>query len=184
MFELAPTSALAFLPRGHHGSATTGITAHELSLSLTALIARKGQSDALNAAVKARFGLDLLKGRRSGDDALSFVSTGPDQWLCVAAQHLELIDLGAFAALTDQSDGRSILRLAGPKIHAMLRKGVTLNLHDFAVNDAAVTVISHISAHIWRVSEDTYDISVPRSFAGSFWHWVSVSAAEFGLEVV
>jgi sarcosine oxidase subunit gamma len=46
-----------------------------------------------------------------------------------------------------------------------------------------VTVIAHIGAIVWQGGENRFAIAVFRSYAGSFWHWLAASAAEFGLEV-
>ncbi len=41
-----------------------------------------------------------------------------------------------------------------------------------------------MSAYLWQVDEaPTYEIAVPASFAGSFWHWLSDAAAEYGYVV-
>ena len=89
------------------------------------------------------------------------------------------------AALIDQSGGRAMLEISGPMVREVLRKGVTLDLHPevFRLAEVALTSISHISALLCRTGEDTFLLAVPRSYAGSLWHWLSVSAAEFGYEV-
>ena len=49
--------------------------------------------------------------------------------------------------------------------------------------DVAVTVIAHVGAVVWR-RNGCFAFAVFRSYAGSFWHWLAASAAEFGLTVV
>jgi len=188
VFNLSPCPAFA-LPTGHFGRLdTTGLTIEDLSsLSIVALIAHKSQSEALSAAIKARFSLALPNNpRRVGTDSLGFLWAGPGQWLAIGSDPDLYNRLATpHAATIDQSGGRAILRLSGPKLREVLRKGVTLDLHpsQFKVDDVALTSISHISAALWLRDEQSCDIAVARSFAGSFWHWLSVSAAEFGYEV-
>eukprot|EP01037_Dinobryon_pediforme_P015743 gene15743-15897_t len=92
----------------------------------------------------------------------------------------------AQAATIDQSGGRAILRISGPRLRDVLRKGVTIDLHHnaFKAGDVALTAVSHINAQIWMLDLQSCEIAIARSFADSFWHWLSVSAAEYGYEVV
>ena len=43
---------------------------------------------------------------------------------------------------------------------------------------------SLIDVQLWQLdATPAYDLIVARGFAGSFWHWLEESAAEYGLEV-
>ena len=188
MFNLTPRPAFQ-LEKGHFGRAdVTGLTINEVSgLSIVALIAHKGQRAALSAEIKTRFGLDLpTSPRRVGHDSLSFVWAGPGQWLAIGTAP-DLYDQLAthHAATIDQSGGRALLRLSGSKLHEVLRKGVTIDMHTdvFKPDDVALTGIAHISAALWRLDEQSCEIAIARSFTESFGHWLSVSAAEYGYEV-
>ncbi len=188
MFNLTPRPAFN-LAKGHFGRAdATGLTINEISgLSIVALIAHKGQRAALSAEIKTRFSLDLpTSPRRVGHDSLSFIWAGPGQWLATGTAP-DLYDQLAtpHAATIDQSGGRALLRLSGSKLHEVLRKGVTIDLHPdvFKADDVALTSIAHISAALWRLDEHSCEMAIARSFAESFWHWLSVSAAEYGYEV-
>ncbi len=188
MVDLSPVSPFAFVPHGHHGAAGTGPSASEITnMSLVSITARHMEAAALAEAFENLCGMTLPSPNRFTTlGALTLISAGPGQWMALSpAQNLyeTLQPLQSHAALTDQSHGRAIIRVSGPKWHEVLRKGVTLNLHEFAVGQAAATVISHIGALMWRVDEAQFIIAVPRSLAGSFWHWLETSAAEFGLEV-
>jgi sarcosine oxidase subunit gamma len=86
----------------------------------------------------------------------------------------------------DQTDGRSILRVSGPCVRDVLRKGVTLDLHprEFGVGSTALTLVGGIDVHLWQIDErPTYDIVFYRSMTGSFWNWLVAAAAEYGLDV-
>jgi sarcosine oxidase subunit gamma len=121
----------------------------------------------------------------------TLVWTGPDQWLALAddrAFPARLVGaLGDSAAVSDQSDARAILRLRGPRLRDALAKGCPIDLHPdaFGPGDAAVTAIAQVGVHMWwHPDEDGLHVAVFRSMAGSFWSWLSASAAEFGCQVV
>ncbi len=79
-----------------------------------------------------------------------------------------------------------MLELAGPRVRDTLAKGIELDLHphSFRLGDAAVTTASHIGVHLWQVADDpVYRLLVVRTYFGSFWNWLSASAAAYGCEV-
>ncbi|MBV9244561.1 MAG: hypothetical protein JO366_07100 [Methylobacteriaceae bacterium] len=162
---------------------------------LASVAARKNQRAALLAAAKSAFGCDLpTRPRRAfGRDGLSFVWAGPDQWLAMidhgpvgGIEPRLAASFKGLASVVDQSDGRAVVRIGGARARAALAKGMPIDLHEraFTPGDAALTFFSHINVHIWQVDETpTYEIAVPRSFVGSFWHWLTEASAEFGYEV-
>ena len=90
------------------------------------------------------------------------------------------------APVTEQSDGRALIGLAGRKARDVLAKGLALDLHPlaFGVGDAALCQIDHIAVHIWQTDETpSYEIAVFRGFARSFWRFLTEAAAEFSYEV-
>ena len=188
MVELFPVSPLAFVRPGHFGASGTGLTMREMTnLSLVSITAFSGEIGDLTEAVENLCGAGLPPPNRFiSVGALTLIASGPGQWMALstAPNLIEMLQpLQSHAALTDQSHGRAIVRISGSKCNETLRKGVSLNLHEFAVGHAAVTVISHIGALIWREADQDFVLAVPRSLAQSFWHWLETSAAEFGLEV-
>lgn len=191
MPDLAPRSAFIGLPaRSGRAEGEPGVTVRPRDdLALARLIARKGRADDLAAAIRARTGLDLpTTPKRVEQGGLAVIWSGPGQWLAVAEDGRDLARelsqaVAAFAAVSDQSDGLAVLRVAGPCARDTLIKGVGLDLHPraFAPGDAAVTVIAHIGAQLWQLDDrPSYEIAVYRSFAGSLWRWLEASAAEFG----
>jgi methylglutamate dehydrogenase subunit D len=197
------TPASAWRPRGAwEGAATAGrhgaaegpagirLTLRD-GIGLATLVAADGGDAALRAALAERFGPSLPGAGEAvfvGETGL--VWSAPGQWLAVAPTPQALRDLPealrGIAAVTDQSDGRALVRISGPKARAMLAKGVAIDLHPraFGPGRAAVTSIAHIGVQLWqRDAGPTYEIAVARSFAGSFWHWLEHAAAEFGIEV-
>lgn len=185
-------------------------------LALATVIARRGQSSRLAGLLEAAMGIKLpveparVEGPAgSAGEGIALVFAGPGQWLAVAdraaAERMALsggfdpgraagaafetllrgIVAGA-AAVTDQSDGRGVLRLSGPRARDVLAKGTTIDLHPrrFSPGDAAMTWCAHLDVTLWqRDAEPTYEIVVPRGFAGTFWHWLMESAAEYGVAV-
>lgn len=178
---------------GAKGEAGVFVTALEGS-GLASVIAEPGGTAALSRIFEARLGLAPPSAPRIvRGPAHDLIWAGPDQWLLRAASRdgfAGLLDeLSAHAAVSDQSDARAALRLAGPRVRDVLAKGVMLDLHPaaFAVGDTALTSIAYVGVHLWRL-EDTpegpvFEIAVPRSMAGSFWSWFVASASEFGCRV-
>jgi methylglutamate dehydrogenase subunit D len=177
------------------GSGDGVIVRDRSDLELVAVAARKGQEGALAARMEAAYGLRLPFGpKRVGSELLAAIGTGPGTWLLTrdlasgAERGLLAGELSAalagLAAVTDQSSGYAALRIAGPKARDTFAKGLDIDLHPraFGSGDAAVTTCSHIGVTLWQLDEaPTYEIVLFRSMAGSFWHWLSDSAGEYGL---
>ncbi|WP_374331908.1 sarcosine oxidase subunit gamma [Aestuariivirga sp.] len=146
-------------------------------MSIVTVIARAGQGEATAAALK-------------GYEAQW---AGPDQWFVLAENRGEgalyrdlKAKLSGLASVSDQSHGRVLLRLTGPKARAVLAKGTPVDLHPdaFPVGKSALTQMAHVGVHLTRVGADTYDLSVFRGFAESFWEWITEQSEEFGYQVI
>ena len=192
---LHPRSALAglALPGRYGKGGEPGIVIAERSgLGLATVAARKGAP--VRAAVKASYRVDLP------DDStvvqgpeVSFVGYGPGQWLAVSeslANEALARDLGhrlkGLASISDQSGGRTVLRLSGPRARDVLAKGLPIDLHPraFGPGSTATSTISLMGVQLWQVDDrPSYDIALFRSLSASFWRWLTASAAEFGYEV-
>ena len=145
-------------------------------LSILSVIARAGQGQAV---------ADKLKGYAPQ-------WAGPDQYFVVAetrgegALYREVkAALAGIASVSDQSHGRVIIRISGPKVLAVLAKGTPVDLYpdEFSVGKSALTQMAHVGVHLTRVGEDAYDLAVFRGFAESFWEWITEQAEEFGYQV-
>lgn len=192
--DLAPFAGLA---PGRHGRAdgTAGVTLAPITGGATVLVALPGADrPAASAALEARFGTPLpAAGRVTEKGGVAVLWAGAGRWL-VTAESLpsgilvtELARvLGPGAALVDQTDGRVSFRLTGPKVTDTLAKlvGLDLDLSAFAVETTAVTALAHVTAQLWRIAPDAFDVSVPRSFIGSVLEAVAEAAAEHGLDRV
>ena len=182
---------------GRHGrrAGDAGVIATEVrNVGLALVTARKGQRAFLAETVRSTFGVELPDTpRRVAGRGMAFIWSGPDQWLAhmvpapPAGMEGALAPLAGLAALVDQSHGRAVLRVTGPRVRDALAKGFPIDLHPraFTTGDTAVTSVAHIGAQIWQIDDaPTYEIAVARGFALSFWHWLESSAAEYGLELV
>jgi methylglutamate dehydrogenase subunit D len=159
----------------------TGVTLSVIHpLSLVAVIARKGQSKAVKDTLATLKKVDVLW-------------AGPDQYYVQAAGLADdalFLDLkkklSSIASISDQSHGRVILRIAGPKVRAVLAKGTPIDLHadEFPIGKSALTQMAHVSVHLTRTGTDEFTFSVFRGFSESFWEWLTSQAAEFGYQVL
>lgn len=155
-------------------------------------MARRGRAGALAALLSERYALKL-PGGPSGEtsSSITFIGTGPNVWLAVKsdanADWVSALgeDLAAHAAVSDQSSAYAILRLRGAEARELLQRGVSIDLHPntFQPGAAAVTDIAHIGVILIASHNNGFDVAIFRSYAGSFWHWLSVSARDSGLSL-
>ena len=167
-------------------------------LTIASFAAAKGKTGALKSAMLQAYRVELPASpeRIQGRD-IAFVWYGPDQWLAVAERgsgsvtgpatgrdlELELKPLLAgLASVVDQSDGRVVVQISGPRARDVLAKGLPIDLHPraFKANGVAITHASHIGIILWQTdAAPTYEIALFRSFADSFTHWLLEAAAEY-----
>jgi heterotetrameric sarcosine oxidase gamma subunit len=176
--RVSPLRDVAVQGRFGASKGAPGVTFHvRHPMSIVTVIARAGQGEATAAALKGR-------------DAQW---AGPDQYFVLAegrgegALHRELkASLAGIASVADQSHGRVIIRVSGPKARAVLAKGTPVDLHpqEFPIGKSALTQMAHVGVHLTRAGENLYDLSVFRGFAESFWEWITEQAEEFGYQVM
>jgi heterotetrameric sarcosine oxidase gamma subunit len=172
-----------------------GVVIGELSgLGLATVASRKGQDAALKAAALQAYGVQLPESSRVAQgSAVTFIGYGPGQWLAVSATlaHEALAGdlsqrLAGLASISDQSGGRTVLRVSGPRARDVLAKGLPVDLDPraFPLGSAATSVIGHMGVQLWQLDNTrSYNIAIFRSLSQSFWRWLTSSAAEFGYEV-
>jgi len=162
--------------------------------------ARKGRLPLLVERMRELYGIELPQGpRRVAANGLAFVGVGVETWLAVRDGRPESDrSLNEFAAslrqaldesatVSEQNGAYAVLRLTGTRVRDTFAKFAPLDLHPrvFIPGSAASTLASHIPMTLWRLEDGqdglpVFEIAVPRSYAGSFWHVVTTSAAEFG----
>jgi sarcosine oxidase subunit gamma len=186
------------LVAGRHGAPAgrAGVALAELGdFSLVQVMARRGRWAQAAEIARARFGI-APPARPSavfGKKAV-LVWSGPDQFLALADRgtgpsfgDLKEAFAGA-ASLSDQSDGRCLIRLSGTHVREALAKLSSLDLHDtaFPAGSAAATFIDHTNVSLWRGPDGAegaaFDLLVFTSFASSLWRTILDAAAEYGVE--
>ena len=170
-----------------------GVTVHERAdLSLVLITARRGMLATCIESLRASHGLDApVTARIVHGRELSLAWAGPDTWLAVGSARPDLetelkAAVGQAASIVDTSDQRVVMRISGPMTRAVLAKGVTIDLHPrvFKSGDTAITPLAHIATQLWQVDDaPTFDLVAPRATARDLFHWLTVSAAEFGLDI-
>jgi len=196
--HLRPVSALAGIAvPGRFGKAEgePGVVISErVGLALATVACRKGQADSLKAAIANVYGVELPDSSRAAKGPkVGFIGTGPGQWLAMSeglgaeALARDLAQrLAGLASISDQSGGRTVIRVSGPRARDVLAKGLPIDLDPraFPLGSAATSVIALMGVQLWQ-TEDTrsYDIAMFRSVSQSFWRWLTASSAEFGYEV-
>ncbi len=186
----------SFQPRGSVGVATEApLSLTEVRLAIVQVQSRKGRAEAVTAALEAALGLTLPSaGRFTRHGELSAVSIAPQTWLVTAplVQDGALYDrlagpLAGIAAVTDQSHGKTALKLTGRLSRSVLDKGCRVDLHPraFGKGHAAVTAIDHVGVLIAQTDDvPTYYLIAPSTLVQSLTSWLVASAAEFGCTVL
>ncbi|MDX8520440.1 sarcosine oxidase subunit gamma [Mesorhizobium dulcispinae] len=184
---------------GHHGvtGPQVGVTLEEVrDISLVQVMTRRGRAAETAKAAKKVFGIQpptspsAAVGRHA-----TLIWSGPDQFIAFSARSAEdqFVKLSeAFAgvaSLSDQSDGRCLIRIGGPRVRQALAKFCSLDLDDraFPPGAAATTSIDHTAMNIWRGADSTdghaiFNMLVFTSFADSLWHTILDSALEYGVQ--
>ncbi len=174
-------------------AAAAGVVVCEETRRQAVTVIAHGAAADITARLEAAFGLKLVPGSKASSGGnLTFVATGPRAWLAFSDEAESLSAalrhaLGDSAAVTEQSSGYAVFCISGPKARATFEKGLGVDLHPraFGLGDAASTSCAHLNVVIWQIDDQPiYEIAVARSFAVAFCHWLTESAAEFGLKVL
>ena len=201
---IATTPLSRIYAAGRHGvkESAAGLTMAELSgFELVQVMARRGMWSAADQACKEVYGKAApARPQVIEADGALLVWSGPDQFLVLSARgggsamERARLAFAGMASLSEQSDGRSLIRIAGARARDMLAKVCSLDLHPgvFPVGAAAATSIDHTSVNLWRGAdsgvengngEATFYLLVFASFAESLWHMLLDSGAEYGITI-
>lgn len=116
----------------------------------------------------------------------SIRKAGFRQWFVAGDEPLVPASLDALAAafagkafVMDQSHGRVRIGVSGHSSRALLSKGTAVDLDPsvFPEGHAAMTMIGHLSVQIVRTGDDSFELTVLRSFAESLWDELTHMAA-------
>lgn len=183
-FHLAPMAPFAGLPP--LGASVLATDRDGCGIALCSV--RRGRRAEFEQAIKNRVGAALPgPGRCVRAGKLLIASVGPEAWLFVHDSGpnqfaIELRDaVKELASVVDQSDGYALLCLAGRDVARLISAGASIDMSEqaFPIDRVATTQIAHIPVTVWRKPDDresgpTYEMSVLRSFAASFWEWLVV----------
>ncbi len=167
MVDIARLAAPPFAPaETSTGNAAVTLPPHRSIASIAAF------KDCLTPLQHA-LGLTLPPpGKQSRHNAVLYLWTGPEKFLAVADNEVPDFDItlaqtaNGLAAITDQSDGRTILQITGPAARDALAKLLPIDLHpsSFPIDATAATLAGHIPIQIWR-SLEGFELSCFRSYA-------------------
>jgi sarcosine oxidase subunit gamma len=124
-------------------------------------------------ALEAALGLSLpATPKRMTHNGADILWNGPRQWLVLGTLDLPT----AHAAITEQTDGLSLLSVSGPHAIEILKRILPIDIARFAADDVAITIAAHIGVRVWREGEG-FILACFRSLAGAL-HHALVEAAE------
>jgi sarcosine oxidase subunit gamma len=191
-------AAVTWKPRdAWHGILDRATTSPDGGLSITPIYGRslihlstaQDDHDAFAQAVRAIFGAaPPATPRRIKIPGLDLSWAGPHQWMLsfedrtIGFDAIEKIQ--SWASLTDLTGSRAIISIAGPQSGLLLAKGCPIDLHPrvFKPDDVALTMIGHINVQLCQTGgEPSYEITLFRSLAKTFWSWLSAAALSFEL---
>ena len=186
---------------GRHGAAAQkpGVVLSEVrAFDLVLIFARRGQWAATAKAIKTHFGVAAPTAPKAvAGKETTIIWSGAGQVMALSPRKdttppLDRLEQAfeGIASLSDQSDGRALIRISGPDATKALAKISSLDFHDsvFPVGAAATTSVDHTTVNLWRSSDGTdsfpvFNLLVFSSFADSLWHTVLDSSAEYGVEI-
>lgn len=147
--------------------------------------------DDLKKLLDALGGMLPLPGRQLRAEGVRYLWSGPASWLALADgddpefSAMLARRLAGVAAVTDQSDGRAVLRVHGPTARDALAKLLPIDLHPstFSEDATALTLAGHVAVQIWRGGENAFELACFRSFAGALYEALREACREFHGEV-
>lgn len=140
------------------------------------LTVRRGQLPSLAEILGRRFGLNLPQpGNSYSNGIYTLLWVQPGGWLLHGPTDvretlfMELASLLAgIAAVVDQTHGKSVLRLSGPRSRQVLARCCRLDLHPrvFGPGRCAVTLVAHLPCVLRQIDETPcFDLMVASSLA-------------------
>lgn len=131
--------------------------------------------------------------------AIDLLWLGPDEWLVVAAAGSEAALAAGFAAavaphggtVTDVTESRTTITVAGPRAREVLAKGCPIDLHPrkFRPGDCAQSLVARVGVILLRADDGSgpaprFELHVLRSMADYLWRFLEDAGLEYGVAVV
>ncbi|MDI5927593.1 sarcosine oxidase subunit gamma [Rhizobium leguminosarum] len=123
---------------------------------------------------------------KAGFTESSIRKAGFRQWFVAGDKPLVPASLDTLAAalagkayVMDQSHGRVRIGVSGRSSRALLSRGTAVDLDPsvFPEGHSAMTMLGHLSVQIVRTGDDSFELTVLRSFAESLWDDLTHMAA-------
>jgi heterotetrameric sarcosine oxidase gamma subunit len=160
--------------------------------SLVQLLARKHKENALAAAIKAAFGLDLPPpGKWAPCTEVHAIWIQPGGWLLESEASAPSALRTRVAAATeglgaavDQSSGLSVIRFAGAPARSVLATSCRLDLHPraFGPGSAVMTRVAHVACGIRLVDEaPSFDLIVGSTYGRWLIEELLEASAHYGV---
>lgn len=156
-------------------------------VALALLLARKGRASELAAML----GMGVEPGRSSAIEGATALPVAPGQWMLIAEWGRDGSFARSLAArvaglghVSDQSQGRVVIRISGAKARDALTKECTLDLHPGAATPGycAQTVMAEVGVLIHQIDDrPSYDLACFSGFALHLWNRLVDCAAEHGV---
>jgi len=119
---------------------------------------------------------------------------GPNEWLLIgpAGRETELVRslraslAGQHAAVTDVSEARTCILVAGPKARELLARGVSLDLHPrvFGAGRCGQTGLAGANVILEQTDDrPSFEIAVLNSFADHLWRWLERAGQDYRIAV-
>jgi len=130
----------------------------------------------------------------TSEGALACLWLGPDEWLILGpggGEHEIAARLRAafgelHAAVTDVSEARTTIAVAGPRARELLAKGTSIDLHPRVFGPGRCVQTGFAGANIILRQADelpSFEILVLNSFAEHLWAWLEGGAREYRVAV-
>ena len=154
-----------------------------------------GAEEGFRQAAEKALGLTLPEaGRSAAAGPVTALWLGPDEWLVVGppgregaiADDLRAALARQHSAVTDVTEGRTVIGLAGAHARDVLMKGCPLDVHPraFKPGMCAQSLLAKATIILHQTSDaPAYDIYVERSFADYLWACLEDAAEEYGLAI-
>jgi sarcosine oxidase subunit gamma len=129
---------------------------------------------ALHAALTAWLGAPPPElGWARSHDGRTVMALAPGRWLLLAEMAVPPPDAPPLV-VTELSAARLVLRLTGPDLAPLLRRGVGFDpdARGFPVGRVAQTLIHHVPVLLHRIEAAAVDLLVPRSWSHALRAWL------------